>query len=100
MAKTYKLSIKLDKEDKRNIEHVLSKIAKAIDEGFTSGIDYPVNWKLKTDNGPMTSKYENFQHIDENGKALDDDYNEYRDETGCCVYVEKKYRHNFRVIKL
>ena len=39
-------------------------------------------------------------HIDENGKALDDDYNEYSDETGCCVYVEKKYRHNFRVIKL
>jgi hypothetical protein len=100
MAKTYKLSIKLDKGDKRNIEHVLSQIAKAINEGFTSGIDYPVNWKLKTDNGPMTSKYENFQYIDENGKALDDDYNEYRDESGSCVYVEKKYRHNFRVIKL
>jgi hypothetical protein len=100
MAKTYKLTIKLDKNDKRNIENVLSQIAKAIDEGFTSGIDYPVNWKLKSVNEPMSLKYENFQNIDENGKALDDDYNEYRDESGCCVYVDKKYRHNFNVIKL
>lgn len=44
--------------------------------------------------------YEKFQFIDENGKALDDDQNEYRDENGCCVYVCEEDRHHFQVVKL
>jgi hypothetical protein len=99
MAKKYKLSIELDKKDKQDIQNVLSLVAKGIEDGFTSGIDYPVNWTLKTKQKPINPKYEHFKFINENGKALDDNFNEYRDESGCCVYVSKSHRKNFQVVK-
>ncbi len=45
MAKT--LTIELSKKDIRNIDVVLQKIAEAIEDGFTSGIDFPVDWSLE-----------------------------------------------------
>jgi len=42
-----KLTIKLNKSDLNNIEFVMAQIAKSIDEGFTSGVEFPVNWQLK-----------------------------------------------------
>jgi hypothetical protein len=41
------------------------------------------------DKFPQFNVYEEFSFIDENGKALDDDYNEYRNEAGCCIYVKE-----------
>jgi hypothetical protein len=41
------LTIYLEQEDIDNINHVLPEIANAIEEGFTSGIKYPVNWGMK-----------------------------------------------------
>lgn len=44
------LSIDLTKRDLQNIDFVLAKVAEALQDGFTSGIEFPVNWKLsKTD---------------------------------------------------
>ena len=38
--------------------------------------------------------------IDENGKALDEDLNEYRDENGECLYIPSEKWENFKQIKL
>lgn len=46
-----KLIINLEENDIENIEHVLSNIADAINSGFKSGIEYPVNWQLKEPDG-------------------------------------------------
>jgi hypothetical protein len=37
--------------------------------------------------------------IDENGKAYDDDLNEYRDENGECLYIPKKYWKHFEKLE-
>lgn len=44
-AKT--LTIDLSVRDLRNIDNIFSEIAKAMGEGFTSGIEFPVNWMLR-----------------------------------------------------
>ena len=41
------LIIKLSDEDIQSIEIVLPMVAKAIEEGYHSGIEYPVNWSLQ-----------------------------------------------------
>tara|TARA_R110001606_G_scaffold260183_2_gene407973 strand:- start:27642 stop:27932 length:291 start_codon:yes stop_codon:yes gene_type:complete len=41
------LIIKLSEEDIESIEIVLPMVAKAIEEGFHGGIEYPVNWSLQ-----------------------------------------------------
>lgn len=41
------LTVKLDKDDLSNICIVLAQVALAIEEGFTSGIEYPVNWDIR-----------------------------------------------------
>lgn len=37
--------------------------------------------------------------IDENGKAYDDDLNEYRQENGECLYIPRKYWKHFLKLK-
>lgn len=44
--------------------------------------------------------YEQIYFIDENGKALDEDWNEFRDENGECVYIPEEHRGFFTIIKL
>jgi len=44
--------------------------------------------------------YEQIYFIDENGKALDEDWNEFRDENGECVYIQEEDRGFFTTIKL
>lgn len=41
------LTIDLSKKDIKNIDLILEKVAEAIQAGFTSGLEYPVNWQLK-----------------------------------------------------
>jgi len=41
-----------------------------------------------------------FEHITVNGKALDLDLNEYRDENGQIVYVPIEFRSMFKTIKV
>lgn len=40
------LQIELDENDLQNSSYILKEIAKMIDDGFHSGIECPVNWKL------------------------------------------------------
>lgn len=42
-----RLIISLNKKDINDIEYVLRDVAKAINDGFTSGIEYPVNWHIE-----------------------------------------------------
>ena len=44
------LIIDLERRDIENIEFVLKEVAEAINDGFTSGIEFPVNWQLKSNN--------------------------------------------------
>jgi len=41
--------------------------------------------------------YDRFQYINEDGKALDEYLNEFRDEEGACIYVPKKDWHLFTI---
>jgi hypothetical protein len=42
--------------------------------------------------------YEQIYFIDENGKALDENWNEFRDEDGKCVYISEEDRSFFTII--
>lgn len=44
--------------------------------------------------------YEQIYFIDESGKALDENWNEFRDENGECVYIPEEDRQFFTVISL
>lgn len=44
--------------------------------------------------------YDQIYFIDENGKALDEDWNEFRDENGECVYISEEDRGFFTTINL
>ncbi len=98
MAKTYKLTIELNDFDLVRANKVLSIIGNAIENGFSDSKGYPAIWEL-TENEPQI-EYDQFQFIDENGKALDDNHNEYRDESGCCIYVSKPFRKHFDMVEL
>ena len=37
----------LAKKDLKNVDNILTKVAENIKDGFTSGIEFPVNWKLE-----------------------------------------------------
>ena len=43
---------------------------------------------------------DHFEHITIDGKALDFDLNEYRDENGQIVYVPIEFRSMFKTIKV
>jgi len=42
--------------------------------------------------------YQQFSYINENGKALDDNLNEFRDENGAAVYVPEENWNLFEII--
>ena len=42
--------------------------------------------------------YQQFNYINENGKALDDNLNEFRDENGAAVYVPEENWNLFEII--
>ena len=44
--------------------------------------------------------YEQFQYIDEDGRALDDDLNELRDSEGAIFIVPEEDRHFFKQVKI
>lgn len=44
--------------------------------------------------------YDQIHFIDESGKVLDDNWNEFRDENGECVYIQEEDRGFFVTIKL
>jgi hypothetical protein len=46
----------------------------------------------------MLTIYECFEHIDQNGRALDEFYNEFRDDEGACVYVPRKLWGNYNQV--
>ena len=100
MAKTYKLTIKLNDFDLVKANKVLSIIGNAIENGFSDSKGFPALWELTEEKQEENPNYENFQFIDENGKALDDNHNEYRDENGSCVYVSKPFRKHFDMVEL
>lgn len=41
------LQIELSKKDLKSVKNVLTEVAENIEQGFTSGIEFPVNWKLE-----------------------------------------------------
>jgi hypothetical protein len=41
------LTIHLEEKDEQNINHVLYEIHKHIENGFKSGVEFPVNWQIK-----------------------------------------------------
>ena len=61
-------------------------------------IDYDVVYldELEKSIIDVSVKYPFLYAIDKNGKGLDDDLNEYRDENGNCVYVPAKYWKNYK----
>lgn len=44
--------------------------------------------------------YDQIYFIDDNGKALDEDWNEFRDENGECIYIPEEDRVFFTTINL
>lgn len=47
----------------------------------------------------ILSDYWHISIIDKNGKAFDDDLNEYRTENGECLYIPKKYWKHFAKVE-
>ena len=100
MAKKYTLTIELNDFDLVRANKTLSTIGGAIENGLSRSNGFPAIWELNEIEEPINASYEHFDYIDENGKALDENFNEYRDSEGCCVYVCKEDRHHFSTIKL
>ena len=42
---------------------------------------------------------EHVEFINENGKALDEFWNEFRDEDGQVVYIQNELRHLFKIVE-
>ena len=41
------LQIELSKKDLKSVKNVLTEVAENIEQGYKSGIEFPVNWKLE-----------------------------------------------------
>ena len=74
------LTVSLKKKDRRDIKYVLGEVAKAIDEGFNSGIEDPVNWGLR-----------NIKDINNNIESIQNQIRDLRDGDGhFCPAVENE----------
>lgn len=48
--------------------------------------------------GKINPDYEKFKYINQSGKALDDNYNDYLTENGEVVYVSKPDRFKYEMV--